>query len=82
MSLKYLPKIKDPSDFKFFSVDELHELCKELRKHTIDIITEIGGHLAPTLGVVELTVALHHIFNAPEDKIIWDVGIKGMHINC
>jgi len=53
MSLKYLPKIKDTSDFKIFSVDELHELCKEFRKHTIDIITEIGGHLAPTLGVVE-----------------------------
>ena len=77
MSLKYLPKIQDPSDLKNFSEDELHELCTELRKYIIDVITDIGGHLAPTLGVVELTVALHYIFNAPEDKIIWDVGHQG-----
>ena len=77
MSLKYLPKIQDPSDLKKNSKDELHELCTELRKYIIDVITDIGGHLAPTLGVVELTVALHYIFNAPEDKIIWDVGHQG-----
>ena len=77
MSLKYLPKIQDPSDLKKISKDELHELCTELRKYIIDVITDIGGHLAPTLGVVELTVALHYIFNAPEDKIIWDVGHQG-----
>ena len=52
MSLKYLPNIQDPSDVKKLSQDELYELCNELRKHTIEIITNIGGHLAPTLGVV------------------------------
>ena len=74
MQLKYLPDIKSPVDVKKLSRLELHELCKELREHTIDVITEIGGHLAPTLGVVELTVALHYIFNTPEDKLLWDVG--------
>ena len=74
MQLKYLPDIKSPVDVKKLSRLELHELCKELREHTIDVITEIGGHLAPTLGVVELTVALHYIYNTPEDKLLWDVG--------
>ena len=74
MQLKYLPDIKSPVNVKKLSRLELHELCKELREHTIDVITEIGGHLAPTLGVVELTVALHYIYNTPEDKLLWDVG--------
>ena len=77
MSLKYLPNIQDPSDVKKLSQDELYELCNELRKHTIEIITNIGGHLAPTLGVVELTVALHYLYDTPRDKIIWDVGHQG-----
>ena len=74
MKLKYLPNIESPEDIRDLSREELHKLCDELRNHTIDTITEIGGHLAPTLGVIELTVALHYIFKTPKDKLIWDVG--------
>ena len=77
MSLKYLPNIKTPEDIKSLNRLELKELCSELRSHTIDTITNIGGHLAPTLGVVELTVALHYIYNTPNDKLVWDVGHQG-----
>ncbi len=77
MQLKYLPNIKEPKDFRHFSNDQLVDLCKELRSFTIDTITEIGGHLAPTLGVVELTVALHYVYNTPVDKLVWDVGHQG-----
>ena len=74
MQLKYLPKIKTPNDLKNLDLGELHTLCEELRFYTINTITEIGGHLAPTLGVIELTTALHYVYNAPEDKLVWDVG--------
>ena len=77
MQLNYLLNIKGPEDIRSLSENELHELCEELRAHTIDTITEIGGHLAPTLGVIELTVALHYVYNTPEDKLIWDVGHQG-----
>ena len=77
MSLKYLPNIKTPKDIKGLNRTELKELCSELRSHTIDTITNIGGHLAPTLGVVELTVALHYIYDTPNDKLVWDVGHQG-----
>ena len=74
MQLKYLPKIRSPQDIRNYSDRELRELCDEIRLYTIDTVTEIGGHLASTLGAVELTVAIHHVFNTPEDKLIWDVG--------
>ena len=77
MQLKYLPNISEPKDFRHFSDDQLIDLCKELRSYTIETITEIGGHLAPTLGVIELTVALHYVYNTPIDKLIWDVGHQG-----
>ena len=77
MQLNYLPNIKGPEDIRSLSENELQELCEELRIHTIDTITEIGGHLAPTLGVIELTIALHYVYNTPEDKLIWDVGHQG-----
>ena len=77
MQLKYLPNISEPKDFRHFSDDQLVDLCKELRSYTIETITEIGGHLAPTLGVIELTVALHYVYNTPIDKLIWDVGHQG-----
>ena len=77
MSLKILPNISSPEDIRSFSNKELQDLCIELRSHTIETITEIGGHLAPTLGVIELTVALHYVFNTPKDKLIWDVGHQG-----
>jgi len=74
MQLKLLPNIKSPADIREFSPKELQQLADEIRFHTIDVVSEIGGHLASTLGVVELTVALHKVFNTPTDKIIWDVG--------
>jgi len=74
MSVKHLPTIQSPADIKDYSMEELHQLCDELRSHIIETITETGGHLAPTLGVIELTVALHYIYDTPKDKIIWDVG--------
>ena len=77
MQLNYLPNIKSPEDIRGYSNEELHELCDELRKYTIDTITQIGGHLAPTLGVIELTVALHYVYSTPNDKLIWDVGHQG-----
>ena len=62
MQLKLLPKIKSPADIRDFSREQLQQLVDELRYYTIETISQIGGHLAPTLGVVELTVALHKVF--------------------
>ncbi len=69
-----LDKVNYPVDLKNFSADELIQLCSELRNFIIDIVSSNPGHLGASLGVVELTVALHYVFNAPEDKLIWDVG--------
>ena len=77
MQLNILPKIKSPADLRKLNSVELNKLADELRHFTIETVTEIGGHLAPTLGVIELTVALHRVFNTPEDKIVWDVGHQG-----
>ena len=77
MQHKILSKLDSPEKIRGFSHDELLELCQEIRSFTIDTITEIGGHLAPTLGVVELSVALHYVFNTPKDKLVWDVGHQG-----
>ena len=77
MQFKFLSKINSPKDIRGYSNDELLELCKEIRSYTIDTITEIGGHLAPTFGGVELSVALHHVFDTPKDKLVWDVGHQG-----
>ena len=77
MQLELLPKIKSPADLKGYNNEELHQVVDELRNHIINVISEIGGHLAPTLGVVELTVALHKVFDTPDDKIVWDVGHQG-----
>ena len=68
MPLKYLPHINSPEDIRDYSNDQLHELCDELRDYIIETITEIGGHLAPTLGVIELSVALHYIYNTPKSN--------------
>ncbi len=70
----HLDRINCPADLKRLRQSELNELCAEIRQLLIDTVSQNGGHLASSLGVVELTVALHHIFNSPEDKIIWDVG--------
>ena len=70
----YLDKVNFPSDMKKFSSDELKILAEEVRTEMIDAVSETGGHLGAGLGVIELTVALHYIFDTPNDKIIWDVG--------
>ena len=69
-----LDRINSPTDVKGLSKDELDELCSELRELLISRVTKNGGHLASNLGVVELAVALHRVFDSPKDKIVWDVG--------
>jgi len=69
-----LDRVHFPSDLKNFSADQLKQLADELRWETIDAVAKTGGHLGAGLGVVELTVALHHVFDTPTDKLIWDVG--------
>ena len=69
-----LDRLRDFSAIHGFSTEELTELAAELRQCTIDAVAKTGGHLGAGLGVVELTVALHHVFNTPEDLLIWDVG--------
>jgi len=69
-----LSKIQNPDDLKVLSSQELLQLTSELRKYIIDVVSCNPGHLGASLGVVELTVALHYVFNTPYDKIIWDVG--------
>ncbi len=71
---KLLEKIDNPNDLKKLNIVEKEELAEEIRKYLLEIVSNNGGHLASNLGVVELTIALHSIFNCPEDKIIWDVG--------
>ena len=68
-----LDRVSTPADLKLLTDPELHELADELRAETISAVSETGGHLGAGLGVVELTVALHAIFDAPKDRIIWDV---------
>ncbi|MGL4737706.1 MAG: 1-deoxy-D-xylulose-5-phosphate synthase [Cellulosilyticaceae bacterium] len=72
--LKTLSKIKDVSLIKNMEIPELHELAKDIRKFLIQSVSQTGGHLASNLGVVELTIALHHVFESPKDKFVWDVG--------
>ena len=69
-----LDRAKLPADTRDFTLDELKQLAGDLRRETIDSVAQTGGHLGAGLGVVELTVALHHVFNTPHDKLIWDVG--------
>ncbi|MDT8337548.1 MAG: 1-deoxy-D-xylulose-5-phosphate synthase N-terminal domain-containing protein, partial [Candidatus Izemoplasmatales bacterium] len=69
-----LLEIKDPQFLKTLSIKELNELSNEIRLFLIDQISKTGGHLSSNLGVVELTIALHYVFNSPEDRLIFDVG--------
>ncbi len=68
-----LERVNYPSDIKKLSVDELEDLAEEIRGTMIEVVSKNGGHLASNLGIVELTLALHYVFNAPADKIVWDV---------
>jgi 1-deoxy-D-xylulose-5-phosphate synthase len=69
-----LDQINTPEDLKKFGTDQLQQIADELRAETIDAVSNTGGHLGAGLGVVELTVALHYLFDTPRDKIVWDVG--------
>lgn len=69
-----LEQLRDPSDLKKLNIKQLQQLADELRKEIIEVVSERGGHLASNLGVVELTIALHYVFDTPEDKLIFDVG--------
>ena len=69
-----LDTVNYPIHIKNFSIDQLKQLAREIRADVIQSVSKTGGHLGSSLGVVELTVALHHVFNTPEDRIIWDVG--------
>lgn len=69
-----LEKVNYPSDLRKLKEEELPQLCKELRQFIIDVVSEKGGHFGASLGVVELTVAIHYVFNTPDDLLVWDVG--------
>ena len=69
-----LSKINSPSDLRKLRKKDLPKISEELRQFIIDVISEKGGHFGASLGVVELTVAIHHVFNTPEDQLVWDVG--------
>ena len=70
---KLLDKINYPSDLRLLKKNQLKTISEELRSELIDIVSETGGHLGASLGVIELTVALHYVFNTPKDKLVWDV---------
>jgi len=71
---KWLQNINSPDDLKKIGKEHLHEVCDELRQYIIDVVSVHGGHFGASLGVVELSVALHHVFNTPYDQLVWDVG--------
>jgi 1-deoxy-D-xylulose-5-phosphate synthase len=72
-----LDRVKWPSDLRMLSRDELHEMVREVRDRHIDVVSKVGGHFAPSLGVTELTVALHYVFDTPRDRIVFDTGHQG-----
>src|SRR5690349_18140630 len=69
-----LRAIDSPTDLKKLDRSKLHQVCDELRQYIVDVVSVHGGHFAASLGVVELTVALHYVFNTPYDQLVWDVG--------
>ncbi|AJP10899.1 TPA: 1-deoxy-D-xylulose-5-phosphate synthase [Clostridioides difficile] len=71
---KYLDKVNSPKNIKNMSIEEMDLLAKDIRKFLVKSVSKTGGHLASNLGVVELTLALHKVFDSPKDKIVWDVG--------
>lgn len=73
-NMTFLEKINSPSDLQDLGEEDLEKLCAEIRELLISVTSKNGGHLAPNLGVVELTIALHKVFHTPIDKIVWDVG--------
>lgn len=74
LEFEFLGRVNSPAELKKLNFDELGKLCDEIRSYLIDVVSKNGGHLASNLGAVELTVAIHRVFNSPEDSIIFDVG--------
>ena len=74
MTYKFLNKVDSPADIKKFSIDELRELCAEIRHYMIECCAVNPGHLGSSLGAVELMVGLHYVYNTPDDKLVFDVG--------
>lgn len=74
MKQSILQTINSPEDVRQLSITDLEQLAADIRTEIVKTVSKAGGHLAPSLGVVELTLALHHVFNTPSDKLIWDVG--------
>src|SRR6478736_2137730 len=74
---RILDAINSPSDLKRLEEEKLHQLAQEIRDELITVLSQTGGHLGPNLGVVELTIALHYVFNTPKDKLVFDVSHQG-----
>ena len=70
---RYLDMMNSPADVKLLTVEQLRTLAQEIRDELINVLSKTGGHVGPNLGVVELTIALHHVFDCPKDKFVWDV---------
>jgi 1-deoxy-D-xylulose-5-phosphate synthase len=77
VALPLLDRISSPEQLRRLSRGELPELASEVRERLIDVVSKVGGHFAPNLGVVELTIALHYAFDTPHDRLLWDVGHQG-----
>ena len=75
--MSILDRIQSPVDLRTLPEEELPVVAEAVRERMIDVISRTGGHFAPGLGVVELTIALHYVFNTPDDKLVWDVGHQG-----
>ena len=71
---RILDSIDDPKQLRSLSIPQMEQLAEEIRREIIEKVSKKGGHLAPNLGVVELTMALHYVFNTPEDLLVWDIG--------
>ena len=74
LQFQFLDKITYPSDLRKLHVNDLRKVCAEVREFLVDCVSNTGGHFGAGLGAVELAVALHYVFNTPEDKLIWDTG--------
>jgi 1-deoxy-D-xylulose-5-phosphate synthase len=73
-TMSVFERINDPRDIRALTKDELLQLCREIREYTVDMVQRTGGHISSSLGTVELTVALHRVFESPRDKLVWDTG--------
>ena len=70
----HIEKIKSPADLRALDQEQLEELCLEIREFLVDAVSRTGGHLGSNLGAVELTIAVHRVFESPRDVILWDTG--------